>query len=154
MHTISTPVRCLKWRAHVIIFRCFPIAHYVGCLFSLHKSPILFRTIIIAIVIIIIINHIITTSARGHHHRCTGTKRTFRIQLRYHQFFRLRLFHSVAKPRTEVSFVRWMVFLCVRTATEGATDVSNECVLMMIDWVLRVGLCEQFSLRIIIHLKC
>lgn len=80
MHTISTtPVRCLEWRAHVIIFRCFSNRHQptltlrrrLPIPLPTHKSPISFRTIIII------------TSARGHRRsrRCTGTKRTFRIRI-------------------------------------------------------------------------
>lgn len=66
MHTISTTpvVRCLEWRAHVIIFRCFSNRHQPTLTLRRRRLPIplpthiSFRTIII----------IVITSARGHHH--------------------------------------------------------------------------------------
>lgn len=142
MHTISTPVRCLEWRAHVIIFCCFsnrqpltlrwlPFRYTkVRYYFALSSSSTSSSP---------------STSSLPHgatreYHRCAGTKRIFRIQLRYHQFFRVRLFHSVAaNPGRIGSFflsLDGVLVVCARRQ-RGATDVSNECVLMMIDWVLR-----------------
>lgn len=83
MHTISTTpvVRCLEWRAHVIIFRCFfpiainPLSHcvVVGCLFLFP------HTYHFALSSSSSLPHGVTTIPVSP--RCTGTKRTFRIRI-------------------------------------------------------------------------
>lgn len=150
MHTISTTpvVRCLEWRAHVIIFRCFSNRHQPTLTLRRRWLPIplpthiSFRTIII----------IVITSARGHHHSGLLVARAqnghFGFGLRYHQFFRSWcLFFFTRKFLSFFLAFGWMVvFLFVvcggrgdrrRGTRTGNWWVSNECVLMMIDWVLR-----------------
>lgn len=153
MHTISTPVRCLEWRAHVIIFCCFsnrqtltlrwlPIRYTkVRSYFALSSSSS---------------SSSLPHGATREYHRCTGTKRIFRIQLRYHQFFRLRLFHAVANHgRIGSFFLSLDGVLVVGARGDRGGNWCIEWVCFNDDWLglARVGLCEQFSLRIIIHLQ-
>lgn len=110
-----------------------------GCLFALHKSPI--------------ISH-----SHHHHHFRTGSPHQRESEYRIiigaraqNGYFGFNcgitdssVFVFFTQPQqqiTEVSFFRWTWSSCRWCARgdrgRGATDVSNECVLMMIDWVLR-----------------
>lgn len=133
-------------RHHFLLFFQSPTTHtsFLGCLFATQKSDII--------------------SHYHHQHQwvsslphwgppessfvARATKRIFRIQLRYHTNSSVFVFFTqVAKPRPRVgsigrkflSFAGYggdVLVVCSRRQ-RGATDVSNECVLMMIDWVLR-----------------
>lgn len=139
MHTICTPVYGVSNGARTSSFSAgFPIANLplTHRLFALHTKVPSFRTVITII-----------TSARGHHTResiIIGA----RAQNGYFGFncgiTDSSVFVFFTQPQqqiTEVSFFRWTWSSCRWCARgdrgRGATDVSNECVLMMIDWVLR-----------------
>lgn len=126
MHTISTSVSGVSNSARTssfsAVFPQSPTYHShtaSGCLFALHKSPIISHSHH---------HHHFRTGPphqieSEHHHRCTGTKRIFRIQLRYHRpilpFSSFSLSPS-SKSRKFLSFAGHGVLVGgVRAATEG-----------------------------------